>query len=286
MNNSVDTNWVQYTYIPHRDGKPAKYRNDPDIGGFTDMHTLEVFYEKIAATPQIVTKKDNVELWAPCTFIARRRKSDVIAIHGMVYDIDSGLEFDAHKEFSQFDYIAHTSWSHSEKLHKWRLILPLKRSIPCDEWKFAWAAGSEKFKLYTGSAADHACKDASRAYHVAGCTKQNKHLYQSVINKTGRRFALTYIKTPPPAKMKPRKYKTFNVEEFDNYHKAAPSPKEREEIAHRIGAQIIDGTARKGTCPRCSKKSIWFYIDVCGPNYIARCNHLKSCGWEGSLRDL
>ena len=285
MSNTNEYNPVRYTYIPHLYGRKAKYRNDPDIGGFTDMHDLEVFYDKIAKDPQIVTKKDDVELWAPATFIARRRKSDVLAVHCMVYDVDCGLEFSAHKEFAKFDYVAHTSYSHTEEHHKWRIVLPLKKSVPANEWKFAWAAGSEMFKVYTKASADQVCKDSSRAYHVAGCTEERRVLYRSVMNKTGRRFGLTYS-TYEPKKRHFGKIRTFTQEEFEQYNNAVVDETERTAIAQRIGAEIIGNTARKGKCPQCHRRSLWFFINVDGSMYNARCNHLNSCGYTGSLLDL
>lgn len=279
-------NPVKYTYINHTPTTIAKFRKDPEIGGRTDMHDLQIFFDKIAATPKIVKRKDQLELWAPCTFIARRRKSDVLGVHCMVYDVDDGLEFAAHEQFKKYDYIAHTSYSHTKELHKYRIILPLKKSIPPEDWKHAWRYGSEMFRLYTKASTDPACKDSSRAYYVGGTTADKIDEYKAVLNNTGVRFNLDYSIPPPTKKRSKGKFKTFNQEEFTNYNNAVPEADERRQIASYVGADIIDNTARKITCPSCGRKSAWFYIDVSGPLLKGRCNHLNSCGWAGSIREL
>ena len=65
------------------------------------------------------------------------------------------------------------------------------------------------------------------------------------------------------------------------------NPAVRMAFAKEIGARVA-GEPPKATgvfCPKCGKKSIWFYIDVDRMN-TARCNHQNSCGYWGSLYDL
>lgn len=280
-------NLVRYTYIPHLYDTLAMYRKDPDIGGYTDQHEQVVFYQKIAAYPETVKEKKQLEMWSPVTFIARRRKSDVLAIHCMVFDVDCGLPFETHHKFKRFDYIAHTSFSHSPKLHKWRLILPLQESIKPKEWKYAWSEGAAIFKSITGKNADPACKDPCRAYYVGGTTKENLHNYDSWYNEGDCRLRLEYVIPPPKKPRTVGKIKTFNQEEFTRYVNTTPNKDERQDIAHRLGAQMGDNIARKIKCPACGRFSVWFWIDVADDGmFKARCNHVNSCGYSGSITDL
>ena len=64
-------------------------------------------------------------------------------------------------------------------------------------------------------------------------------------------------------------------------------PAVRAAMARELGAKV-SGEPPKASgvvCPRCEKKSIWFYIDV-DRMTTARCNHQNSCGYWGSLYDL
>lgn len=281
-------NPCQYTQIPHKGETLAMFRKDPDIGGFIDINNLDVMFEHIAKDPEIVGNKKHLPMWSPASFIARRRISDVLSVHCMVFDVDDGLQFDVHKTFCQYDYIAHTSFSHTEQTHKWRLILPLQKSIPRDEWKFAWSEGASIFESMTGNTADPSCKDPSRAYYIGGCTDETKHLYRSVINDVGNRIKLEYIIPPPKKQRHTGKIKTFNQEEFKKLSYLCVDVDKRLDIATSKGATISGNVARKIMCPRCGRNSVWFYInpDTDGM-YKARCNHQKtSCMWTGSITDL
>ena len=294
-------NNVQYRYIPHLKDRPSIYRNDEAIGGIDD-HCFNTFYERIAMPPVVVRKKKDLELWTPASLKSTRKKKDVINVHMMVYDIDCGFEFENHKIFKNYDYVAHTSYSHKNDYHKWRLILPLKVAIPSNEWKYAWQVGIDFFEKMTGQKADLACKDQSRAYLRGGTTQENINNYRAIINETGQRLELSYIVPPPKKKRHYGQIKTFNVEEFRKFESAQPDSKKRHEIAIRKNAEIHvlpcdcnEETenhdiriARKIICPKCERKSVWFFIDVHGRMYAARCNHVgkNNCGWTGSINLL
>lgn len=289
MNNSILYTRIFHIYDDKGKLKTlSKFRKDPDIGGYTDIHDISDFYRFICKEPLIVDKKDQLWLWAPCSFIARRRKSDVISVHAMVFDVDCGLPYETHERFKDYNYVAHTSFSHSEGHHKWRLILPLWASIPRDEWKYAWIVGSQIFEKLTGSKIDPSCKDSSRAYFIGGCLDTKMSLYRSNLNITGRNLRLEYDIPPPPKKRHKGKIKTFTQEEFKRYENLKPDDKDRQDIAISVGAEISDNVARKIRCPNCGRRTVYFFINPSGANplYRAKCNHENSCGFIGSISEL
>jgi len=58
----------------------------------------------------------------------------------------------------------------------------------------------------------------------------------------------------------------------------------RFEMAHKLGAHICGNPQRadKITCPQCSRKTAYFYIEP-GARNVAKCKHESSCGWFGNL---
>ena len=97
---------------------------------------LDYSFEKLAQfiiTPRNNKEKIEVPAWSPATFQGDKLTNDnVVEISCAVFDIDEGLKWKVHKYFKEYKYIAHTSFSHSDKLHKWRLVIPFTktRSIP------------------------------------------------------------------------------------------------------------------------------------------------------------
>jgi len=80
-----------------------------------------------------------------------------------------------------------------------------------------------------------------------------------------------------------------------DYHREAArrlrqDPGTRERLAERLGAQLVgsgENRSAKGVrCPQCGRPSVWWPIAPRCPSGTARCAHLNSCGWWGSLADL
>ena len=110
-------------------------------------------------------------LWSPACYPpnATRAMANVLRVSCAVADVDSGAPFDeAAALLSDWAYIAHSSYSHTEQHPKYRVVLPLRADISNADWGRLWprlrllfAFGSIKL--------DTACCDSSRIYYLPAC---------------------------------------------------------------------------------------------------------------------
>ncbi|MFM0213678.1 phage/plasmid primase, P4 family [Paraburkholderia sediminicola] len=121
---------------------------------------------------------------------ATRAKSNVLAIHMAVADIDtegvkdkaSGRVLEVTKRAPQLDQIRagiqeYTWAAHSSHWHephrgvvKYRIVFPLARPCAPDEWPEAW----QGLNILLGGHCDTACRDASRLYYLPSCPEESK----------------------------------------------------------------------------------------------------------------
>lgn len=102
--------------------------------------------------------------WSPFVFSAHRHADNFVSCDLLVYDIDEGLSIDEAKgivETRKLACLCLPSPSHSEELHKFRLIIPLSRTIfyP-DSYEETWKVGAAIFGVV-----DQSCKDMARFYN-------------------------------------------------------------------------------------------------------------------------
>lgn len=236
--------------------------------------------------------KDKEKLWSPAVYepYATRKKANVVKVTCMVYDVDDGTPFEMHALFSDYYYYAHTTASSSEECPKWRLVLPLKKAVPGQEWGRAWEAGRRLFKERTGSDIDGACKDPSRMYYIA--PPRDRCRIATSGGRTSEFLQLDWksIEKPKPrnkvVSLTNRKARTAKSSEFKIMEALKCEPESRRIAAEQMGATITgDGIARYIECPNCKNKDVWFCIDP-SQKHTATCNHMNSCGWYGSVYDL
>lgn len=105
--------------------------------------------------------------WSPAIYEddTTRGNENVFAITAAVIDID-------HDEpewglLSNFEYVAHTTYSHmtEEDDPHWRVIIPFSRPVQRSKWKDTW----RKIQFWLAPSADEACKDESRFYWWPTC---------------------------------------------------------------------------------------------------------------------
>jgi hypothetical protein len=103
--------------------------------------------------------------WSPVIYDddATRGNENVLGITAAVIDIDHddpewGL-------LDSFEYVAHTTFSHTDEDRHWRVILPFSRPVRRTKWKDTW----RKIQFWLAPAADEACKDESRFYWWPTC---------------------------------------------------------------------------------------------------------------------
>lgn len=126
------------------------------------------------------TERDDKDgpLWSPTVYKgkATRGNAGVESITAAVGDFDRGATYDEVKErFSQYEHVTHSTYSHSEFLPKFRVIIPFPQPVPVNDWPDLKARIDEHL---FGFANDPATKDPARIFYMPSCPKN------------GERFAL------------------------------------------------------------------------------------------------
>ena len=115
---------------------------------------LETFIKGMTALVSNSAKnKNDLPLWSPCIFKegGKRCKGDAEWITCLVYDIDDGATpFSTWQLFTEWNVIAHTSFSHKPQHHKYRVILPLGQPIPACDWDRAHLGAIELWRKLVG----------------------------------------------------------------------------------------------------------------------------------------
>lgn len=105
--------------------------------------------------------------WSPFIFDGFRREENFVSTDFLVYDVDEGLtipECEKIIESHKLCCLCLPSPSHSDEAHRFRIILPLSRTITnLEVYSETWKRGAELFGV-----ADEQCKDGCRGYF--GCT--------------------------------------------------------------------------------------------------------------------
>lgn len=124
----------------------------PHIPQAADFHTEDELIE-------LVTNN----CWSPFVFSGHRSGENFISCDLLVYDIDENLTIDEAKvkvEAQNIACLALPSPSHTEEAHRFRIIMPLARTIYDQEvYVQTWLKGAEFFGVV-----DEQCKDLARAY--------------------------------------------------------------------------------------------------------------------------
>ncbi len=141
-----------------------------------DAQTLQDLRDYLSDSVE-TDRKESVELWSPNRYRsgAKRGNAGVEVVSCYVIDAD-GVSLDEAKPFlAPFEYLAHTTHSHSPEKPSWRFVLPLREAVPASEWEATW----QRANAGTGNLNDESCKDASRFYyrasHKPGTTPQFHH---------------------------------------------------------------------------------------------------------------
>jgi hypothetical protein len=124
-----------------------------------------------ATTPETVVINNENELihiittysWSPFVFLSSRSASEFISTDLLVYDIDEGMTIDEAEaliDSTGLCCLCLPSTSHTPEAHRFRLVLPLSRTITDPSvYQATWKKGAELFKVV-----DDQCKDLARLY--------------------------------------------------------------------------------------------------------------------------
>lgn len=295
------------------------------------LHSLDLStFIKGMITPvsESAENKSDLPLWSPTIFDGTRCAENAVKITCLVFDVDDGITpFNTWQMFArEWNVIAHTSFSSRPNHHKYRIILPLARPIPADDWTRASIAANELWAKVVGRKTE-ITREEERAWKRAALNDVDHPLIwrrfydrgeadQKAIKDRARiyyRFALpasSYAPTHPLApryyhycdawdgginmtldyshvELPKRKIKQIDRSKPVGMREALTDPRLRMEIAILSSASINGNTARRITCPQCNRNSVWFAIDIDNTKQQwATCNHVESCGWWGSLEAL
>lgn len=234
--------------------------------------------------------KPDCPMWSPVRLVegaTRRLAASVESVSCVVLDYDSGIAPEvARAPWMPYRHLVHTSYSHTADVPKYRVVVPLASPVPASAWLrvWHWASG------LAGGANDGACKDVGRAYFLP--VARGPHWAE--VNG-GPLLDVVPSRLPPapgertttaPPRRPPRPVGGDDGRAFA--HVLAVDPVARASLAGMLDARIYDGPPRRAThlrCPACGEPSAWYYIDITAMR-SARCKHLKSCGWYGSLAEL
>jgi hypothetical protein len=245
------------------------------------------------------TSKNQLPLWSPTLFEGTRNSKNAQFISCLVYDLDDGLTpFDTWRLFTDWVVIAHTSFSHKPQFHKYRIILPLKKVVPAEEWNRASKWGLQLWNNVVGRGEPDpkALKDRARIYFRYSLPFEDtfpeddprhpRGYFQTAQSLRGDLLELDWESIP---KEEPKAEPRFQVRRGPITVEALEvEPRFRERIASQVGAKIVGNNARYIRCPQCGDNSVFYSIDLAMPNSMkwAQCNHKNTCKWWGSLKDL
>lgn len=261
--------------------------------------------------------KDNLPVWSPTLFNGNRCQANAETVNFLVFDIDDGLtKFETWKLFSKYDVYAHTSFSNTEEHNKYRIILPLAKPVPANDWPRAATAAAMIWTNTVGTGAPDmkALKDRARIYYRYAIPTTPGAKQMSDYSLSGTLLDLKYdhikahVYVPPknlPGQQTINQCLVYPDNRVDIYRvlkqyqqqiifvglpKKSTEMEENEEIH-------LPRVVRRILCPNCGNFSVYYYIDLNFgkedqkiPSYhryrLPRCNHLEKCGWIGSFQQL
>lgn len=250
----------------------------------------------------IRTDKDGA-LFAPAEFKGNRCKKNVERVHMLVFDIDEGAPYIPLYNKFAYDWITYTTFSHITDKPKWRLVIPLKRAIPGNEWRYAYKAMVDLWKkLYPDhpNALDASCKDQSRMYYLPSCHPSTEHNRRMDTSLSGKLYTLQYdyiiareteeqreyrriLEAQQEMRQKNKRRQPLYIEtKRELMIEYATNPNYRAHLAQRIGT-IKGDRCEDWDCIVCGRNdATFFYINPSG-GHRAYCAHMNTCGTQGEL---
>jgi hypothetical protein len=122
--------------------------------------------ELVAALSEHVERAEKLAgaLWSPVSYCdgARRSLAGVDSVFAFVADLDGHDLAEVLPHLEGVAHVAYTTHSHRPGEPAWHLVVPLAEPVDAERWPAVWYALDRRF----GGLADHACRDASRAYFM------------------------------------------------------------------------------------------------------------------------
>lgn len=224
--------------------------------------------------------KKRIPGWIPARLDRDRRLAQhVISISVLVLDYDSGLPIpEGRQRWDRWEHLGHTSVSHTEDHHRYRIVLPLASPCPVGLWPRLWG-----WAIARSGGADTRARDPARLYFLPA--RRPRSPYESW-SHSGPWLDLDYGALPDPRERieRARTRATPAITSGARFR----DPAYRREVARSAGAAISvrsSGEIAHGArCPACDRASAWWAIDAYRSTY-AHCDHLDTCGWSGKIEE-
>jgi len=165
-------------------GKRARSRHQQLVELLTERHVVPVKELAPGFSPtvyrehyeaHVVGEDGKLRTFAVDAPAAYRCTDAVAALTALVLDSDHHEPDWDELERTGNLIIAYTTWSHTQDDPRWRLVVPLARPVPVEEWPAVWRSGVERFDPH----ADPQCKDVSRFYFLHGAPRDRLELAQT-----------------------------------------------------------------------------------------------------------
>lgn len=112
--------------------------------------------------------KRDLRIWAPALYKAdgRRGTDGVVALGCLVLDYDAGVSIDdAASTWEGWLHLIHTTWSHTDEHPRFRVILPMARTVLAEDWVNVWAWANARAE----DAIDPALKSPGATFALPAC---------------------------------------------------------------------------------------------------------------------
>lgn len=286
--------------------KPHTTRDGRLVPGFVPEFRSLTFAELVELLTRFLVvpeleHKLHLPAWAPHQLRKPHRKlANVESVSCLVYDYDDGTPIqEAHRTWSDWPHIVHTSWSHTPEHPKFRVVLPLEEPIPVEHYVRAWLWGAERARRQV----DRQCKDASRLFFLPAVPSKAHPRYAKVHDAGGHLLDLRPWGRLPedPEVVAARERKRAARRRWEGRRVPAErrekeaarllreDPDARLRAAELLGARVVQRAGGRVAidvvCPACARPDVWFPVDASKMRGAA-CNHQESCGWRGPLFDL
>lgn len=229
--------------------------------------------------------KADLPAWSPAQLAGARRAANVVDLSCFVLDVDDGTTIEQGRAlWPGLARIMHTSWSHHEMHPKFRLVFPLAQPCPRAKWEACWYTLAVRAKA-AGIRLDEKCKNPDRIYYLPAVSPESPYRTSDV--RPGAYLTLDYDRLTDPDAVRRR----VAAQRVTPIRWRAPGKRDyldpvvREDVAKLGGFEISDNRAIHGECPRCSRRSVWYFITPTNMAW-ASCNHRATCGWRGPLAML
>lgn len=234
--------------------------------------------------------------WSPARYEPgqTRGKANVAEVTCLVFDLDDGMPVEAAVElFSEAGctFILHTSWSHTPRLHKFRLVFPLMMPVPGLQWPRAWRAALGWWREVCGDewTPDTACCDSSRLFFLPAYRPEQSS--RRTFAGRGHLLDLDWesvpVEAPRPVVPAGPAHRIVSGARAEKAvrNRLRNDPAARKALGRALGGSVGDELVRHVPCPQCGRRDVWWPVHP-DKKKTAECNHRNSCGYHGQLDAL